>query len=259
MDAIATFSSLVSQPEEDIDLASSALAIAQAADPDLDPDVWISALQDFAVGIDSLHELSRRLFHELGFRGDTDAYNDPQNSFLNRVIERRLGIPITLSVVMIEVGRRAGIHLEGIGMPGHFLLRSPAEGRYIDAFGGGELLDRAGCEERFRRASGAGEEVEFGDHLLPVASNRQILYRMLNNLQQIYRANGMGRELEWVMRMKLSIPGTPPEEIVGVGEALVLQGRTTEAASEIEMVAASQPVLEARLIAVAQAMRASLN
>jgi regulator of sirC expression with transglutaminase-like and TPR domain len=248
---------MVQKPEEEIHLDRAVLAIAAGAEPDLDPDLWLLKLDEFASGVDTLEDLKSRLFKELGFRGDTRSYDDPQNSLLPRVIERRRGIPITLSVLMMEVGRRAGIPLEGIGMPGHFLVRSPETGDYFDAFNSGEVLDLRGCEELFRVTSGS--EVEFGPEMLPVASKLQILTRMLNNLQQTYRAEMNGAHLEWVTRMKMSTPGSSPREVVTLARALVLQGRVTDGAAEVEAVADRHPDLREGLLAVARALRASLN
>ncbi|HEX2258408.1 MAG TPA: transglutaminase-like domain-containing protein [Actinomycetota bacterium] len=258
-DAVARFSEIVEKPEEDIDLDRAVLAIAAGAEPDLDIDFWLLKLDEFASGVATLKDLTDRLFNQLGFRGDTSSYGDPQNSLLPRVIERRRGIPISLSVLMMEVGRRAGIPLEGIGMPGHFLVRSVATGDYLDPFNMGEVLDLHGCEERFRAASGMPPEVEFGPEMLPVVSKLQILTRMLNNLQQTYRAAINGADLEWVVRMKTSIPGSSPEEVVTLARALVLQGRVTDGAAEVEAAAERHPALRDGLLTVARALRASLN
>ncbi len=256
---VRKFADLVRRPEAEVDLGRAAFAIAAGAYPGLDAEEWVGKLHDLAKGVDDLADLRKRLFGDLGFRGDTVAYYDSENSFLNRVMERRRGIPITLAVLMMEVGRYAGITLEGIGMPGHFLVRSPGAGVYIDPFDRGEILDERGCEHRFRASVGAGEEVAFGPEMLPVVSKRDILRRMLTNLQQIYRGESGGEELEWITRMKLALPGTPAGDVIVLAESLARQGRTTEAASEIESAAALHPELDEQLRGVANAMRASLN
>jgi regulator of sirC expression with transglutaminase-like and TPR domain len=259
LDPIIAFGKIVNRPESEVDLAKGALAIAAGADPELDFDYWLLRLEELAWGVKDLNGLTDRVFHQLGFKGNSVFYDDPQNSFLNRVIERRTGIPITLSVLLIEVGRRAGVPLEGIGMPGHFLVRSPETGRYLDAFDKGEILDQPGLIQRFRSTYGAHYGVDFDPQMLAPVTRRQILTRMLNNLAQLYRTGGNGQALEWVLRMKLAIPETSPQEVVALGEALALQGKVVEGAAEIEEVAARHPELEAGLAAVARLLRASLN
>jgi len=144
--------------------------------------------------------LNDYLFGELRFVGNDVQYEDPRNSFLNEVLDRRTGIPITLALLYMEVARRAGLHVEGINFPGHFLLRCPArrglqysEDLIIDAFHGGALLSEEACRELLRRhtiADRRGEEVEHDDvfeqHLLRHATKPQILVRMLVNLKRTY-------------------------------------------------------------------------
>ncbi len=259
MDPVAHFAELVALPEEDLDLAEAALAIARGGDPGLDPARWLGELDDLAVGLSSLDDLTHRLFRELGFRGNPSNYYDPQNSFLHRVIERRLGIPISLSVLTIEVGRRAGIELEGVGMPGHFLVRVASTGTYLDPFNGPEALDEGGCEALFRAAVGAGPEIAFGPHLLATAGKDDILARMLINLRSIYRGQGSGRRLEWTVRMGMALPESPPELVLELGEALEMQGKLLEAARELEDRSELYPKLSETLRIAAHGLRARLN
>ncbi|CAN5901353.1 SirB1 family protein [soil metagenome] len=259
LDPVDSFKEIVNQPEDRIDLGRAALAIAAADHPDLDPQEWLSLLDDYAYGVNDLDSLRRRMFTELGFDGETDNYYEPESSFLDVAIKRRRGIPITLSVLMMEVGRRAGIKLEGIGMPGHFLVRSPLTGDYIDPFFKGELMDEAGVEARFRRVGGMPAEVRFGPGMRPVAGKQEILARMLNNLKAIYRARSDGRSLEWVLRMRLALPIIPRDEVRDLGEALALQGRVREGADEVMAVAQEHPDLADQLRAAARSLRSSLN
>lgn len=259
VDPVRRFTEIVARPEGEIDLGEAALVIAAAGDPGIDVSSWLGELDALAAGVHGFDGLRRRLFGELGFTGDAGDYYDPANSFLHRVISRRRGIPITLSVLAMEVGRRAGVPLEGIGMPAHFLVRHPASGAYLDAFRGGALLDEAGCEAAFREATGAGPEVPFGPHLLPQATSREILARMLANLKGIYRARGAGARLEWVQRMRLALPEVPREEVVDLGEALAMQGRPLDGAEAIEAAAHASPALASPLRAAARALRASMN
>lgn len=202
-----------------------------------------------------LDGLRHRLYTERGFAGNTANYYEPDNSFLHRVLARRTGIPISLAVVMIEVGRRAEVHLEGVGMPGHFLVRDPASGVVLDPFDGGRTLDDAALEARFRASTGAGDDVPFGAHLLPGVTAHGILHRMLANLTGIYRARGAGRDLEWVLRMCLALPTADASTVVELGEVLASRGRYREGAEEVETRAAGDD----RLLAAARALRARLN
>ena len=258
MDALARFTELVQRPEAELDLALGALLMAAAARPGLDPAPSLAALDALASGVDDLVGLCRRLFVEMGFRGDQRNYYSPENSFLNRVLERRRGIPITLSVVTLEVGRRAGVRLEPIGMPAHFLVRDPDTGLYIDSFGA-TVLDEQGCAALFREANGLRPEAPFGPEARPVVGPREILARMLLNLVQVYRLHADAPHLEAVLRMRLAIPGVPQLEAVQLAQAMAAQGRVSEAARELEHRAVAAPTLAAQLSSAARALRARLN
>jgi len=259
MEALGRFAEMAALPERSIDLAEAVLLIGAAGDPGMDPSRWLDELDGYAVRLADLGALRRRLFGELGFRGDIRNYYDPENSFLHRVIARRLGIPITLSVLTIEVGRRAGIALEAVGMPGHFLVGVPAGGIWLDAFGGGELIDLAGCEARFRESTGSGPEVAFGSHLLPVVGPHAVLSRMLANLAVVYEFRQSGIDLEWVTRMRLALPNAGTREVLALASAMELQGRFLEAARELEDRAVAEPHEEQELRTAAQRLRARFN
>ena len=150
------------------------------APPRVDPDDYARVMA-----------LNEYLFGELHFVGNSVTYEDPRNSFLNEVLDRRTGIPITLALVYMEVARRAGVHVEGVNFPGHFLLRCPArrglpqtDDLIIDAFHGGALLSEDACRERLRRH--AGDEADAESPLLVHATKPQILARMLVNLKRLY-------------------------------------------------------------------------
>lgn len=258
-DPVEEFELLAVSPEDELDLGRAALAIARADHPQMEPDLWLTKMDEFAYGVDDLDSLRRRLFDELGFDGERDDYYEPDSSFLDRAIERRRSIPITLSVLMIEVGRRAGIKLDGIGMPGHFLVRSPLTGDYIDPFFKGELLNEQGVEDRFRQVTGVAAAVKFVPGMRPVSTKQEILARMLNNLKAIYKARRDGISLEWVMRMRLALPTIPRDEVTDLGEALAMQGLVREGAAEVMAVADENPELEHQLEAAARALRSSLN
>ena len=136
-----------------------------------------------------MNTLSEYLFDHIGFRGNEEDYYDPRNSYLNQVLERRMGIPITLAVVYMEVGRRLKIPLVGIGMPGHFLVRHvEVEDLFVDPFHGGIMLSEDECQQRLKeRVSG---EIPWDPSLLRPISNREILARIIRNLKAIYMQRG---------------------------------------------------------------------
>jgi regulator of sirC expression with transglutaminase-like and TPR domain len=187
----------INQPDEQISLAKAALYFAQAEYPDLDVDQYLNVINRMAAQVKErlpdnryplkvIQTLNQYLFTNLGFRGNTDDYYDPGNSFLNQAIERRTGIPITLSVIYLEVAQGIEFPMVGIGMPGHFLIRPDFEdaGIFVDAFNRGEVLFRDDCEERLRQVY--QQPVKLEPKFLAPVSNRQILARMLTNLKFIY-------------------------------------------------------------------------
>jgi regulator of sirC expression with transglutaminase-like and TPR domain len=187
------FETIVRTPEREIDLGLAALFIARVETPSLAPEPWLARLDDLAAraGIGgsgdaatALARLRRFLFEDEGFRGNAEDYFDPRNSCLDQVLQRRVGIPITLSVLMMEVGRRLGIGLDGIGLPGHFVVRDRASGVLIDPFHGGALLSPSDAEDVVAQALGQRVTLT-GAHLTPVG-NGQILTRMLANLKSVY-------------------------------------------------------------------------
>src|SRR4051794_22158987 len=185
MDPTIRFAELVAGPEEDLRLDEAALLIAAHATPDLDIGAELKLLDRLAAGIPegTLEEWRRHLFVDLGYSGDIGRYYDPANSFLNEVIRRRRGLPITLSVLGMEVGRRVGLRLLGVGMPGHFLLKHGPD-VYVDPFDAGRVLDRSECIDRFRAVNGPRAAFRTG-YLEPVGPHA-ILGRMLNNLKAVY-------------------------------------------------------------------------
>src|SRR5439155_20561951 len=190
MDPTARFTELVRRADDDIPLDEAALLIAAHGRPGVDVAAGLAALDEVAAGCGA-HTFAgwrARLFDELGFTGNDRDYYEPANSFLDVVLERRTGIPITLAVVGIEVGRRIGVPLAGVGMPGHFLVRHDGDGDpvFVDAFSGGRLLDEAGCEALFRSHQPAG--AAFDPAYLDPVRPRAIVERMLANLRAVYAA-----------------------------------------------------------------------
>jgi regulator of sirC expression with transglutaminase-like and TPR domain len=260
MDAVQQFAELVGRPDPPLDRA--ALAIAAGADPAVDAARWLAELDRLADGVRGLDGLRHRLFVEEGFAGNSADYYDPRNSLLHQVLRRRLGIPITLAVVAIEVGRRAGVALEGVGMPGHFLVRPVGTARHLDVFAGGVELDLAECERRYRAASGAAAGTPFGPHLLATAPTRAILARMLENLRVVFRSRSRPRDLEWVLRMRMLLPAADGglTDAMELAEALGDQGRWSEGAELLDERAATATAPRAeRLRTAARMLRANLN
>ena len=196
MECTARFAALVNGPEPRIPLDEAALLIA-AHDHDVDVPAQLGRLDVLAGRLRSptIAELRRVLFVEEALAGtDDDEYYVPENSFLDAVLDRRRGIPITLAVLMIEVGRRAGVAVDGIGAPGHFLVSHGDT--LLDPFRGGQPADPAGIHPSY---------------LAPVGT-RAILARMLANLRQLYQTSGNVTSLLWVLRLRTTIPGVPPED-----------------------------------------------
>lgn len=204
-----------------IDLARAALLIARVETPDLTPEPWLARLDDLAERsgarseadpLAALTRLTRFLFEEEGFRGNTEDYFDPLNSCLNQVLDRRVGIPITLSLLTMEVGRRAGLDIEGVGLPGHFIVRVNAGARrvLVDPFHGGRILSEADAADVVAQAM--GQPVPLTDaHFAPV-TKPQLLMRMLANLKSIY----INRE-EWAKALQV-IDGLLALDAGGAGQ-----------------------------------------
>jgi regulator of sirC expression with transglutaminase-like and TPR domain len=233
MEATTRFVELVARPEDSIPLDEGALLIAAHAYPDLDVAAQLRRLDAVADACPAatLGGLSGHLFGDCGFAGNVREYQDPRNSYLNDVLDRRLGIPISLSVLTIEVGRRLGLPLAGVGMPGHFLVRHLGDPPVLlDPFGGGRLLEDSEAEALFRSLGGTGP---FLPQFLDTVGPRAILARMLGNLQGIF-LSGDTRQAAWVLRLRLAIPGLEKEERLGLARALAALGRFDLAASELD-------------------------
>ena len=194
------WSSLAAQADESVPLLETALLIARDEYPGLDADLYDTLAQSHAEhlrpeieAIDSwplkMAAINRHLFEELGYTGNHDEYYDPRNSYLNEVFERRLGNPITLAMVQMEVARRLGVPLDGVSFPGHFLVRLPVDDGILvmDPFNGGRPL---GADELRERAKPhLGGDIPDDNalmHILDPASHRAILIRMLRNLHGVY-------------------------------------------------------------------------
>jgi len=203
-DPYREFRQAVERPEETIDLGRAALAIALAEYPDLDITGYLRRIDELAVevskrrGADAdvfrgLAALNYVLFTERGFRGNRDDYYDPKNSFLNDVIERKRGLPITLSILYMEVGQRIGLAIDGVGFPGHFLVKAKSQGEdiIIDPFNAGDVKSFEDLQAMLDQIYGGKLRLDWD--LLAALPKKQILKRMLGNLKAVY-----GRRDEWV-------------------------------------------------------------
>ncbi|MFL5679885.1 MAG: SirB1 family protein [Chloroflexota bacterium] len=236
----ARFARIVARPEPEIDLASGALCIAADGRPELDPDDTLEILERLAERVrlrldlgdptdrvlGRLHDV---LYREAGFRGPTASeYHDPQNSQLDRVVVRRIGLPISLAVVELEVAWRVGLRLFGVGLPGHFIVGGP-RGLLVDPADGGRHLTADDCQALIRQSVGDGVLLHAG--MLRPTRKREILARMLRNLRSVHLT-----QLEWAAALGtvdlLSVvEPTDPDHERDRGLLLGRMGRFTDAIS----------------------------
>lgn len=223
----SAFAALVGQDVEDerIDLVRASLTIARTEYPDLDIEKYVVRVDELArrVGArvpesgdaaQTIAALNQVLFQEEEFRGNIENYYDPRNSFLNDVLDRKLGIPISLAVLYMEVARRIGFPLFGVGMPGHFLLKHyDLEGRQvlIDCFDKGHILSDSDCQQRLDEIY-SGQLPLQPDFLLAV-SRRQILTRILNNLKTVYLSTRSFKKALPLIDLVLVIYPRSPEDV----------------------------------------------
>jgi regulator of sirC expression with transglutaminase-like and TPR domain len=224
MAALEPFTQLLAGGDERIELARACLLIAEDAYPGLDVEGYVNEVARLALRLrarlsrtagaeEKVVELNQFLFDELGYTGNAEEYYDPRNSYLNEVIDRRTGIPITLSVLYMELGRKIGLPLEGVSFPGHFLVRVRMRGGMLvlDPFAGGEPQTEDELRARLERV--IPRDVTGGvpvrdlplEQFLEPASNRQILARLLRNLKGIYRQAEMPERMLDVLNRALVV------------------------------------------------------
>ncbi len=268
------FRDLVERPDAEIDLAQAALAVAADEYPGLDADGYQRRLDQLARAVERVAEgsdpLARlgALIDRLGrverFRGNRDHYNDPRNSFLSDVLDRRTGIPLSLSLVYVIVGRRAGLSMEGVAFPGHFLARCDLDDGFVilDAFDGGRQLALDDCE---RLLHAIRRDASFDRELLEPASHRAILFRMLANLKGAWlAADEAPRALRTIERMLVIAPDHPGL-LRDRGQVFFQLGRFPEALADLERyqelapVRAAEDRAAAAWAALARRRRLSLN
>lgn len=231
MAALGPFEDMMRREDGKIDLARACLLVAQDAYPALDVDHYMAEIERMAAKLrarmttataaeEKVIALNHFLFEDLGYSGNANDYYDPRNSYLNEVIDRRTGIPITMAIVYMEVGRRVGLPLEAVSFPGHFLVRVPMRRGMLvlDAFEGGLPQSEDELRERLKRVVPRGatgsvppEDLPL-DQFLEPATNRQILGRLLRNLKGIFREKDQpDRLLEVLNRMLLVAPDAHAE------------------------------------------------
>jgi regulator of sirC expression with transglutaminase-like and TPR domain len=206
------------KPADQVDLAKAALYVAQEEYPELDIPTYLAMLDRMADTLQQrlpetdyplkiIRTINQYVFDELNFRGNAIDYYDPRNSFLNEVLTRRVGIPITLSLVYLELAKRIGFPMAGVGMPGHFLIRPTLEEMaiFVDPFHQGEVLFEQDCRDRFQQMFGDSARMERA-HLEPI-SPTTFLVRMLANLKMIYiQKRDAPKALEAINRILLIYP-----------------------------------------------------
>ena len=240
MPARERFAALVSDGNKTLDLALAALLVAAEEYPQLMPEPYLQRLDLLAERVKDrlgdetappivLGEISKVLFEEEGFRGNSDAYYDPRNSFLNDVLDRKLGIPLTLGIVYLEVAWRLGLRVHGVNFPGHFLLRHEGEAfrLLIDPFNGGQIRFEDQAQDLLDRVYGGS--VKLQPDFLRSATKHDVLVRLLSNLKTIYlNARDDAKALTAIERILLIRPDAA-EEVRDRGMALARTGHIDQA------------------------------
>ena len=232
MSALDSFAQVIARDDSRIDLARACLMIAQDAYPGLDVDRYLGDIERMAIRLrgampqrvsaeEKVVALNKFLYEDEGYWGNTDDYYDPRNSYLNEVIDRRTGIPITMSILYMELGRRIGLPLEGVSFPGHFLVRLKLRGGVLvlDPFSGGSPQSEEDLRKRVKRVipDGVADDLPASelplDQFLEPAGNRQILSRVLRNLKGIYHRENRNpqRLLDVLNRMLVLTPDASAE------------------------------------------------
>lgn len=245
----------IRQPDEQINLAEAALYLAQEEYTHLDPEEYLNALETMAREVEErlpsqqyplriIKTINQYLFEDLGFSGNAEEYYDPRNSYLNQVIDRRTGIPITLSLIYMEIAKRLNFPMVGVGMPGHFLIR-PTVGEmqvFVDPFNKGEVMFAADCQDRLRQLF--NQPVELRPEFSAAVSAHYVLMRILANLKAIYLHQGdLPRALAAIERILIIFPDAPMEQR-DRGYLYYQVGRWTEAAQDLENYLTQMPRAE---------------
>jgi regulator of sirC expression with transglutaminase-like and TPR domain len=234
MNLDAALTLLAGNPSAPLDLAELALLLARDEYPELDVEAYVNEIAGMAHEAQSLlhgdlaarvHGLCRYLFHDMGFHGNLQAYYDPRNSYFNEVLDRRTGIPISLSAVAMTVGARAGLNIVGVGLPGHFVVKAidDEEEVLFDPFHGGRVLTPQDCETLVEQVT--GEPFAATAQTLQGVPLGAMVVRMLTNLKAIYLREGdFPRGVRIIERLRQLIPNDPLQQR-DLGAALFQAGR----------------------------------
>jgi len=214
-------------PEDSYTLADASLLIAAEEYPNLNPTAYVKKLDQLAARVserigsnagaeETVAAMNRVIFEEEGFSGNTVDYYDPRNSYLNEVLDRKLGIPITLSVVYMETGTRVGLPIAGVGFPGHFLVKCTTGDDHLilDPYAGGSALSAEELDQRLRQVYGeVAPSVTQSPELLAPATKKQILLRMLRNLKNIFGSRDEDRRVLELLNKILELHPNSLEEL----------------------------------------------
>lgn len=217
------FEEEVNQADEQINLAKASLFYAQAEYSNMNVEQYLDILDAMAEEVNQIlpteryplkviKTINNYLFTDLGYRGNSQNYYDPRNSFLNQVIDRCTGIPITLSLIYLEVAKRINFSMVGVGLPGHFLIRPnfSESGIFVDVFDRGKILFEQDCLAKLKKLY--QQPVKLESRFLEAVSNRYILMRMLTNLKYIYLSNNqLFKSLDIISGMLMLVPDSPRE------------------------------------------------
>ena len=250
-DAVSEFARYVARPPERICLDEAALLVARTEYPRLDVASQLARLDVLAARAEcdprrspqaNIASLNRLLFEEENFAGNEAEYDDPRNSYLNDVLDRRLGIPITLSLVYQEVARRRGLPVVGVGFPGHFLAKYLAESGEIllDPYQRGAILSLEDCERKLKAQF--GEDAEISPSFLAVSSAKQTLTRMLNNLKGSYFRRKNFPKVLMMIEMALTIDPSSTQEIHDRGMVYFLLRQYGKALADLQAYLKASPV-----------------
>jgi regulator of sirC expression with transglutaminase-like and TPR domain len=244
-DPTARFEALVRRQDRPLPVDEALLLIAAHAHPSLDVSAELARLDEIAALVEepSVEGVLDVVYERLGFAGDRDTYHAADNSLLPRVLDRRRGIPLSLALVLMEVGRRCGVDFEGIGMPGHYLLRPAGQPeRFMDAFDRGRSLDVEGCRAL---CEGAIPGFPWEEAYLRPDAPWTRISRTLGNLVSAYRRAGARDDLIWALQLALLLPSGSMRERRELVVLLSAVGRFDEAAAVLEATGAEEDAEEA--------------
>ncbi len=269
------FAAVVSRTDDRVELDRGALLIAKSIQPEIDIDHYLHLIDLMAEHValrtrgltDPRHiirELNRYLFDDEKFKGNTDTYYDPRNSFLNEVLDRRVGIPVALSILYMELARRLEFKLEGVGLPGHFIIRHTQGGEelFIDPFNQGALLTEEDCRRRLEGLY--GDKVPFDRRYLQPVARKRILTRMLNNLKAIFLHAQDPLSAVQMVELILCVDPDSPDEVKARGLLYLQLECFGQACADLERYIALSPEsddLEAvqKYLLTARELTAKLN